>query len=128
MRYECEGGTGVVYETSGKTFHSNEPDIVFTAHVDKVKLLFAGKIAERKLHSLVKPRLYAFLGNTDFMACNSDMTNHSLPFKVLHTLVHAGSVAGSKALSRHVELINVDIVCLQIFERCVYVALDLLGS
>ena len=49
LSHESKSSSGVVDQTSGKTFHGNKSHIVFLTHVDKLQFFFGGNIAKRKL-------------------------------------------------------------------------------
>ena len=109
---------GIVYKSAGKRFHGNKSHIVFPANFHKFNFTFAGKIAERKLQGFIKSGLCRFQRHADFVRCNSYMPYHSALFCLKHTLVHSGTVARSETLRRHMELINIKIICAQIVKGC----------
>lgn len=65
------------------------------------------------MQSLIKPGFDAFLCHAKLMGGDADMTNLALLFGFQHTLVHAGTVAGTVALVDTVELVDVQIVGFQ---------------
>lgn len=113
LRHPSGSCCGIQDQPAGQRLHGDVAHICLPAALDQGQLLRPGEIAQRKLQRFIKAGVDAVLRHGERVVRQADVADHAPALGLQHAFIHSGTVAGPVTDRRQMELVEVDVVCLE---------------
>ena len=113
LAHEGHGGVGPGDQAARQGFHADKAHAGCKTFLHHGSLFFHAEIAVGVLQGLIEAAPDDFFSHFQLVGGGADVADLALGLGFQKTFIHAGPVAGPVALLHIVELIDVDIVCLE---------------